>query len=97
MPTYFMLASYTDQGVRAVRDTTKRAEAARKQAQKLGATLKDIYWTLGAYDLVLVVDAPDNATVTAFGLSVAALGNVRTETLAAFTAEEMNKVIGHIA
>src|SRR5678815_5196100 len=91
MPTYIMLSSFTDQGVRAVKDTTKRAEAARKAAQKLGATVKDFYWTLGAYDLVLIVDAPDNATATAFGLSVGALGNVRTQTLTAFAPEEMNQ------
>jgi len=97
MPTYIMLSSFTDQGVRAVKDTTKRAEAARKAAQKLGATVKDFYWTLGAYDLVLIVDAPDNATATAFGVSVGALGNVRTQTLPAFNAEEMGKILGRMA
>ena len=97
MPTYIMLAQFTDQGVRAVKDTVKRAEAARKAGAKLGATVKDFYWTLGAYDLVLIVDAPDNATATAFGVSVGALGNVRTQTLPAFNAEEMGKILGRVA
>ena len=96
MPTYIVLSQYTDQGVRAVKDTVKRAEAARKMGAKLGATVKDFYWTLGAYDLVLIVDAPDNATATAFGLSVGALGNVRTQTLSAFNAEEMGQVLGRM-
>jgi uncharacterized protein with GYD domain len=96
MPTYIVLSQFTDQGVRAVKDTTKRAEAARDAARKLGATVKDFYWTLGAYDLVLIVDAPDNATATAFGLSVGALGNVRTQTLPAFNAEEMGRILGRM-
>ena len=94
MPTYIMLASYTDQGVRAVKDTTKRAEAAREMGKKIGATIKDFYWTLGHYDMVLIVDAPDNATATAFGVSVGALGNVRTQTLPAFNTDEMGKILG---
>ena len=97
MPTYIVLGSYTDQGVRAVKDTVKRAEAARETARKLGATMKEIYWTLGDFDIAILLDAPDNATATAFGLSVGALGNVRTHTLAAFNAEEMGKVLGRMA
>jgi uncharacterized protein with GYD domain len=96
MPTYIMLSNWTDQGARAAKDTTKRAEAARELARKMGATVKDFYWTLGHYDLVLIVDAPDNATATAFGVSVGALGNVRTHTLPAFNAEEMGKILGRV-
>jgi uncharacterized protein with GYD domain len=96
MPTYIVLGSFTDQGVRAVKDTTKRAEAAREMAKKLGASIKDFYWTLGHYDLVLLLDAPDAATATAFGVSVGALGNVRTQTLPAFNAEEMGKILGRM-
>ena len=93
MPTYIVLGGYTDQGVRAVKDTTKRAEAARESARKLGATMKEIYWTLGHYDLAILLDAPDDATATAFGLNIGALGNVRTHTMRAFNAEEMGRIL----
>lgn len=96
MATYIILGNFTDQGIRNVKDTGKRAEALRATAKKLGATVKDIYWTLGAYDTVAIVDAPDEATITALGLSIGALGNVRTQTLRAFSADEMGKILGRI-
>jgi len=97
MATYIVLGNFTDQGVRAVKDTTKRAEALGKIGKKVGVTVKEIYWTLGQYDVAAIVEAPDEASVTAFGLSVGALGNVRTQTLRAFSAEEMGKIIGRLA
>src|SRR5215831_13758865 len=96
MATYIVLGSFTDQGVRAVKDTTKRAEALGKIGKKVGVTVKEIYWTLGQYDVAAIVEAPDEASVTAFGLSVGALGNVRTQTLRAFSADEMSKILGRI-
>jgi uncharacterized protein with GYD domain len=93
MATYVLLASFTDQGIRNIKDTTKRAEAFREQAKKFGATVKDLYWTLGQYDIVTVLEAPDAATVTALGLSIGALGNVRTQTLPAFSAAEMGTIL----
>ena len=93
MATYVLLASYTDQGIRNVKDTTKRAEAFRELAKKAGATVKDLYWTLGQYDVVTILEAPDAASVTALGLSVGALGNVRTQTLPAFSAAEMGTIL----
>src|SRR5438093_12654414 len=89
MPTYIVLGNFTDQGVRNVKETTKRAEAMRAAAKKLKITVKETYWTLGAYDVATIVEAPDEATVTAFGLGIGALGNVRTQTLRAFSAEEI--------
>jgi uncharacterized protein with GYD domain len=94
MPTYIMLGSFTDQGVRAAKDTTKRAQAARDLGKKVGVTVRDVYWTLGQYDVALVAEAPDDETMTAFGLSVGSLGNVRTHTLRAFTPDEMGAVLG---
>lgn len=94
MPRYVVLANFTDQGIRNVKDTTKRATAAREMAQKMGVELKDVNWTLGKYDVVLTVEAPDDAAMTAFGLSIGALGNVRTETLRAFTADDMQGILG---
>lgn len=96
MATYIMLGSFTDQGIRAVKDTTKRAEAIRGIGQKVGVTVKDIYWTMGQYDAVVLVEAPDEASVTAFSLSVGTLGNVRYQTLRAFTADEMGKILGRM-
>ena len=93
MATYVLLVSFTDQGIRNVKDTTKRAEAFRELAKKVGATVKDLYWTLGQYDVVTILEAPDAASVTALGLSVGALGNVRTQTLPAFSAAEMGTIL----
>jgi uncharacterized protein with GYD domain len=93
MATYVLLVSFTDQGIRNVKDTTKRADAFRELAKKAGATVKDLYWTLGQYDVVTILEAPDAATVTAVGLSVGALGNVRTQTLPAFSAAEMGTIL----
>ena len=94
MPTYIMLGQFTDQGIRNVKETTKRAEALKEMAKKVGATVKEVYWTLGPYDVVSVVDAPDDTSATALFLSVGALGNVRTQTLRAYSPEEMGRVLG---
>src|SRR5690242_16139909 len=93
MATFVLLASFTDQGIRNVKETTKRAEAFRDLAKKAGATVKDLYWTLGQYDVITILDAPDAASVTALGLSVGSLGNVRTQTLPAFSAAEMGTIL----
>ena len=96
MATYIMLASFTEQGIRNVKDTTKRADAFRELAKGSGATVKDIYWTLGQYDIVAILDAPDDAAVTALLLTVGGLGNVRTQSLRAFTADEMGEILGRV-
>ncbi|MDN0077225.1 GYD domain-containing protein [Crenobacter sp. SG2303] len=93
MATYIVLINFTDQGIRAVKDTTKRAAAFREMATKAGVTVKDMYWTLGLYDLVVTLDAPDTATITAVGLTLGAAGNVRTQTLPAFSATEMDGIL----
>ena len=80
-----------------MKDTTKRAEALRGIAKKVGVTVKEVYWTLGLYDVATIVEAQDEASVTAFGLSIGALGNVRTQTLRAFSADEMGKILGRLA
>ena len=97
MATFIMLGHFSDQGIRSVKDTTKRVETVKAAAKKLGITVKDVYWTLGQYDTVLIAEAPDEATMTAFGLTVGAHGNVRTQTLRAFSAEEMGRIIGKMA
>jgi len=96
MTRYIVLASFTDQGIRTVKDTTKRATVVRELGAQMGVQVKDIYWTLGKYDVVLTVEAQDDAVMTAFGLSVGALGNVRTQTLRAFNADEMQGILGQM-
>jgi len=93
MATYVTLNCFTDQGVRGAKDTLKRAEAFKKMATKCGVTVKDLYWTQGQYDVVAILEAPDDTTATALSLSVGALGNIRSETLRAFSAADMKQVI----
>lgn len=93
MPTYIALLNWTDQGIQNYKETAKRAEAFGAAAQKLGAKLLDIYWTVGPYDLVAVVEAPDDETATAALLKLGGVGNVRTTTLRAFGREEMDRII----
>ena len=93
MATYIVLGQFTDQGIRNAKDSPKRADALKEMAKKAGATVKDVYWTLGQYDVVTTIDAPDDATLTSLLLSVGALGNVRTQALRAFPADEMGRII----
>lgn len=93
MPTYISLVGFTDQGIRTIKDTTKRADLARAAAARFGCQITQIYWTLGQHDLVLVTEAPDDATLSAFGLSLASLGNTRTQTMRAFSQDEMNAIL----
>jgi len=93
MPTYIALGNFTDQGIHNVRDTVKRADAVKEAAQKAGVTMKDIMWTLGAYDMVVTFEAPDDAAITAFALAVGAAGNVRTQTMRAFNRSEMSGIL----
>lgn len=93
MATYIMLANFSDQGIKTVKQSTERAEAFRQMAAKAGATVKELYWTLGAHDIVAICDAPDDETATALSLSVASRGNVRSATLRAFTPDEMKKIL----
>jgi uncharacterized protein with GYD domain len=93
MPTYISLVNFTDQGVRAIKDTVNRANAAKDLAKNMGGEIREIYWTLGTYDLVVVSEFPDNATGMAFIGAVGSQGNIRTTTLQAFTAEEMSQAL----
>jgi uncharacterized protein with GYD domain len=93
MATYIALVNFTDQGIRHIRQTTERAKALINAGANLGVTIKDIYWTMGAFDAIIMAEAPDDETVTAFAVSIGSLGNIRTQTLRAFSAEEMNKIL----
>jgi uncharacterized protein with GYD domain len=97
MATYIVLANFTEQGIRNVKDSPQRADAFKEMAKKTGATVKDVFWTLGQYDAVAIVEAPDDVSATALGLSVAKLGNVRTQTLRAFSAADMKNILGKVS
>ncbi len=96
MATYIVLASFTDQGIRSVKDTIKRAEAAMESTKKLGATMKNIHWTVGSYDLVIEYEAPDDETMTTVCLAGAQAGNIRTQTLRAFSKKDMAAILAKL-
>ena len=96
MATYIVLGQFTDQGIKNVTDTTRRAEGLREMGLKAGVAIKDVYWTIGNYDIATIVEAPDDAALTALLLSVGRLGNVRTHTLRAFSASEMQDILGRV-
>ena len=97
MATYIVLASFTEQGIRSVKDTTRRAAEVAETAKRFGVTAKDFYWTLGSHDVVAIFDAPDDASITALGLTLGSMGNVRTETLSAFSKDEINKILAKVS
>ena len=93
MPTYVSLINYTDQGIRNIKDSPKRLDAAKKLIKDMGGELKAVYLTMGSYDLVTVAEAPNDETVAKFVLTLAAAGNVRTVTMKAFPEAEYRKLV----
>jgi uncharacterized protein with GYD domain len=96
MSTYVMLINYTDQGIRQVKDSPKRIDAARGLAKACGAEIKDVYMTMGEYDLIAIVEAPDDGAFAKLALKVSALGNVRSTTLKAFSEDEYKDIIENL-
>jgi len=96
MASYIALLQFTEQGVRNIKDTTKRAVVTSEMASKLGVKLLDVFWTLGPYDIVMVLEAPDDETLTAFTLKLSSLGNIKTQTLRAFRAKEMDAILNKV-
>ena len=92
MATYVVLLNWTEQGIRDFKDSPARADAGREEMAKLGVTLKDIYWTVGQHDLVLICESPDDDSIAAALLRLGSAGNVRSTTLRAFTRSEFNEV-----
>lgn len=93
MSTYITLMNFTEQGAKSIKETVKRSEAAQKVAKEYGVTFKSIHWTQGPYDVIAELEAKDEASFAAFGLTMASLGNVRIQTLRAFTADETKALI----
>lgn len=96
MPRYVILVNWTEQGVRAVAETTQRAEQVARMMEQMGGRMVALYWTLGRHDLVAIVEAPDEETAAAIGLRVGTTGAVRTEMMRAFDATEMGGILAKV-
>ena len=96
MSTYVCLIQFTDQGIRNIKDTVKRGDAAMAEAEKMGMKIVDEFWTMGAYDAVVVLEAPNDETMSAFSLKIGSLGNVKGHTLRAFGRNEMEDILAKI-
>jgi uncharacterized protein with GYD domain len=96
MPTYIALLKWTEQGIGSVKGSPSRLDAGRKAFKKMGVKIKDTYLTMGRYDLVCVIDAPDDESYASAILSLGSQGNVSTETLKAFSEADFRKIIGSI-
>ncbi len=93
MPTYISLMMYTEQGLRDIKKSPSRVDAARKTAEDLGGKMGDLYLTMGAYDLIAISEFPDDATAATFVLKIGAIGNVRTTTVKAFPENAYRKIV----
>jgi uncharacterized protein with GYD domain len=96
MPSYIMLSNWTDQGIRHVKDSPDRLDAARQLCRQHGAEIVAFYMTLGAYDMVIVVDAPNDDAFARLAISIAKGGNIRTATLKAFDEGQYRKIVESI-
>lgn len=96
MANYVILANFTEQGIRGVKDTTKRAKAFRDLALKMNGKISEIYWTLGSYDVVLMMEAPNDETAAAILTKAGSLGNLKSQTLRAFSEKEMEGILAKI-
>jgi uncharacterized protein with GYD domain len=96
MATFISTVTFTEQGFKNIADTTKRATAMKTAAKKMGVKIKDVYWTMGDHDGVLILEAPDDETANIFLLYVGTMGNVQTTTVRAYTAPEMDKILSRL-
>jgi uncharacterized protein with GYD domain len=93
MQTYIVLYKFTDQGSRSIKSSLERARENVAESERRGFKIRGVYWTQGQYDLIAVVEAPDELAMTAAMFNIAEAGNVRSETLRAFTMEEMEQIL----
>ena len=93
MSQYIMLVNWTDQGIKNVRDSGGRAEAFKAMATEMGCAVLGLFFTMGRYDIATRIEAPDDETISALALRVASLGNVRTETMRAYTEAEFAQIM----
>jgi uncharacterized protein with GYD domain len=97
MPTFMILGKFTEQGVRNIKESPKRQEAFRQLCEKQNARVKEVYRTMGRYDLAAIVEAPDDVAMSSILYTLGSLGNVRTETLRAFTSQETEAALARVA
>ena len=97
MPTYIMLSKWTDQGIRHVTDSPGRLDAARQLCRQHGAEITGFYMTMGPYDMVVIIDAPNDDAFARLAVSIAKGGNIRTTTLKAFDEAQYRKIIGSVS
>jgi len=95
-PTYISLVKFTEKGIQGAKQTTQRVAAWAAKVQSMGVTIKQMYWTLGEYDQVCIFEAPDDETAASVLLAADMLGNIRTQTMRAFTTAEMDKILAKI-
>jgi uncharacterized protein with GYD domain len=96
MPTYISMLRYTQQGISSAKNAPARIDAAREAYKKAGGELKAIYLTLGQYDLVAIAEMPNDEAVARMALGMGMQGNIRTETMRAFTETEFKKIAGSL-
>ena len=96
MARYVSLIQFADQGIRNIKETVKRGDAAVAEAEKMGMKIIEEFWTMGSYDAVVVGDAPDDETMSAFMLKIGSLGNVKSHTMRAFRRDEMEGILAKI-
>ena len=96
MAMYISLIQFTEQGIRNVKDTVKRGDAAIGEAEKMGMKIIEEFWTIGAYDIVVLFEAPDDETMSAFLLKIGSMGNVKSQTLRAFRKQEMEGILAKL-
>jgi len=96
MPTYVMLANWTDQGVRTIDENPRRVDAARKSLEEMGGRFLSVYMTMGVHDLIVIYEAPDDAVAARFTLMLGKLGNVRTTSMKAFPEEAYRQIINSL-
>ncbi|HWR20831.1 MAG: GYD domain-containing protein [Nitrospirae bacterium] len=97
MVTAVMLLNWTDHGIKNVKESPKRLDGVKKLAKVMGGEVKSVYMTLGVYDLVLIVDMPNNDKLASFGLKLGSLGNVRSTTLKAFPEDDYRRIISGLS
>jgi len=93
VPTYVLLANWTDQGIRGVKESPRRLDTAKKALKDMGGEFKSVFLTLGDYDLVVIYEAPDDAVAARFNLQLGMLGNIRTRTMKAFPEAAYREII----
>lgn len=93
MPSYVVLATFTEHGIKTIKETVNRADAVREAAGRAGVNMKELFWTQGQYDIVTLCEGKDEASMAAFGLALASQGNVKLQTLRAFDRDEMGAIL----